>query len=225
MFATIGALAALQERAVSGQGQIVDSAIYESVLAVMESLVPEWEIAGYQRERTGSILPNIAPSNIYPTKDEKWILIAANQDTVFARLAELMGAPELATDERFATHTARGRNQAELDGIVADFTRTLDAADLEERLHVGGVPAGKIYQASDMLEDAHFQARETITRVAHQTFGEMHMQNVFPRLSRTRGQIRWPGAPLGSHTAEVLAEIGISEQELAHFPNSGASKE
>lgn len=221
MFATIGALAALQERSISGEGQVVDSAIYESVLAVMESLVPEWEIAGYQRERTGSILPNIAPSNVYPTKDGKWILIAANQDTVFARLCEVMGRPELATDERYATHVARGRHQKELDDIVAEFTRTLEADELEQRLHAGAVPAGKIYQAADMLEDEHFRARESITNVPHPTFGHINMQNVFPRLSRTSGRVRWPGAALGAHTAEVLAEIGLTEDEIAQFPKSG----
>ncbi|MER2138125.1 MAG: CoA transferase, partial [Arthrobacter sp.] len=102
MFATIGALAALQERSSSGQGQMVDSAIYEAVLGVMESLVPEWQVTGYQRERTGAVLPNVAPSNVYPTRDGQWVLIAANQDTVFSRLAKAMGAPDLAVDPRYA---------------------------------------------------------------------------------------------------------------------------
>ncbi|HUH53036.1 MAG TPA: CoA transferase [Microbacteriaceae bacterium] len=224
LFATIGALSALHERKTSGTGQVVDSAIYESVLAVMESVVPEWEIAGYQRERTGAVLPNIAPSNVYPTLDDKWILVAANQDTVFARLCEAMGAPELATDERFVTHIARGRNQKELDEIIADYTRTVNASDLEKLLHESGVPVGKIYQVEDMLKDEHFIARETVTKVPHPVFGEMSMQNVFPRLSRSTGQIRWPGAPLGHHTAEVLEELGITETELSKYPNSGAQE-
>lgn len=108
MFAMIGALAALRERDLSGRGQVVDSAIYEAVLGVMESLVPEWQISGYQRERTGAVLPNIAPSNVYPTADGLWMVVAANQDTVFARLATAMGQPELAQDPRFATHAAVG---------------------------------------------------------------------------------------------------------------------
>lgn len=223
MFATIGTLAALHERERSGQGQVVDSAIYESVLGVMESVIPEWEIGGYQRERTGAVLPNIAPSNVYPTLDDQWILIAANQDTVFARLCELMGQPELATDERFATHIARGHLQAELDEIISEYTRTVNANELEEKLHTAGVPAGKIYRAKDMLEDEHFAARETIAHVSHPKLGTMSMQNVFPKLSRTTGSIRWPGPTLGAHTAEVLSEIGITEEDLSAHPNSGAS--
>lgn len=223
LFAAIGTLAALHERERSGTGQVVDSAIFEAVLAVMESVIPEWEIGGYQRERTGAVLPNIAPSNVYPTVGDQWILIAANQDTVFKRLCEVMGRPELAVDERYATHIARGERQAELDNLIAEFTRTQETDELERLLHAAGVPAGKIYQAKDMLEDEHFAARETLTKVAHPKFGEMTMQNVFPRLSRTGGSIRWPGARLGEHTAEVLAEIGITSKELAKYPNSGAS--
>lgn len=223
MFATIGTLAAIRERELSGEGQVIDSAIYEAVLGVMESVIPEYEIAGYQRERTGAVLPNIAPSNVYPTRDDKWILIAANQDTVFARLCDVMGRPELATDERYSTHIARGHRQRELDELIADWSRTIDADDLEHMLHDAGVPSGKIYQVPDMLADEHFAERETIVKVPHPVFEEISMQNVFPRLSRTAGQIRWPGAPLGYHTAQVLEEIGIDEEELANYPNSGAS--
>lgn len=221
MFATIGALAALRERDLSGRGQVVDSAIYEAVLGVMESLVPEWQISGYQRERTGAVLPNIAPSNVYPTADGLWMVVAANQDTVFARLAAAMGQPELAQDPRFATHAARGERQEELDGLVADFTSTLEADELETLLHDHGVPAGKIYRAAEMLVDPHFQARETITSVPHPALGEVPMQNVFPRLSRTSGTIRWPGPELGAHTDEVLAELGLAPDEVTHLREAG----
>lgn len=222
MFATIGTLAAVHERERSNQGQVIDSAIFEAVLAVMESLVPEWEIGGYQRERTGAVLPNIAPSNVYPTADGKWILVAANQDTVFARLCAVMGRPELVEDERYATHVARGQNQTELDDLIAEYTRAVPADELERLMHENGVPAGKIFQVKDMLEDEHFAARQTLTKVPHSTFGAMTMQNVFPRFSRTNGSIRWPGVALGAHTKEVLAEIGITADELARYPRSGA---
>lgn len=124
LFATIGALAAVREREISGLGQVVDSSIYEAVLGVMESLVPEWQISGYQRERSGAILPNVSPSNVYPTKDGQWILIAANQDSVFKRLATAMGRPELAADPDYSTHGSRGEHQSELDEIVAEYTST-----------------------------------------------------------------------------------------------------
>lgn len=221
MFATIGVLAAMTERERSGRGQVVDSAIYEAVLGVMESLVPEWALASYQRERTGAILPNIAPSNVYPTAEGLWILIAANQDTVFARLAAAMGQPELAQDKRYATHTARGEHQAELDELIAEFTVQYNAEDLEALMAEHGIPVGKIYRAVEMLADPHFAARETITSVPHPVLGEVPMQNVFPRLSRSRGAIRWPGAELGAHTQEVLTSLGHSPEQIARWHTDG----
>ena len=125
-----------------GPGQVVDSAIYEAVLGLMESLVTEWDAAGYQRQRTGPILPNIAPSNVYPTADGQTVLIAANQDSVFGRLAASMGAPELAGDPRYATHGARGENQEELDDLVSSWTATFDADQLLELLHEAGCRPG-----------------------------------------------------------------------------------
>lgn len=214
MFATIGTLAAVREREVSGRGQIVDSAIYESVLGVMESLVPEWQVSGYQRERTGAILPNVAPSNVYPTQDGKWVLIAANQDTVFTRLADAMGKPELALDERYSTHGARGAHQQELDELVAEFTSTWPAEKLEQLLIDNAVPVGKIFRPVEMLSDPQFQARESITNVEHPVLGQVAMQNVFPKMSRSSGQVRWAGPELGQHTDEVLAEIGLSASDL-----------
>ncbi|MCC3293204.1 CoA transferase [Arthrobacter sp. zg-Y411] len=221
MFAAIGALAALREREISGRGQIVDSAIYEAVLGVMESLVPEWQIAGYQRERTGAILPNIAPSNVYPSKDGKWVLIAANQDTVFARLAAAIGRPELAADPRFATHVARGERQSDLDEIIAEYTSSCLAEDLESTLIENGVPVGKIFRPVEMLADPQYRARESITEIEHPVLGSVAMQNVFPRLSRSRGNVRWPGPALGEHTDEVLAEMGLSPADVKTMREKG----
>ncbi|MCC3299513.1 CaiB/BaiF CoA transferase family protein [Arthrobacter caoxuetaonis] len=223
MFAAIGALAALQERQSSGQGQVVDSAIYEAVLGVMESLVPEWQVTGYQRERTGAVLPNVAPSNVYPTQDGQWLLIAANQDTVFARLAKAMDSPGLADDPRYATHGARGERQQELDDLIAGFTSGLDADELEKLLQEHGVPSGKIFRPADMFTDPQFAARKSITEVDHPTLGPVSMQNVFPRLSRTGGSIRWPGPELGAHTAEVLAGIGVDEAALQELRARGVA--
>jgi formyl-CoA transferase len=214
MFGAMGALAALDERHRTGRGQVVDAAIYESVLGIMESLVPEYQITGYQRERTGAVLPNVAPSNVYPTNDGLWILIAANQDSVFARLAETMGRPDLVTDERYATHTARGENQEQLDDLIAAFTETVNSEELEKLLIDSAVPVGRIYTVEEMLKDEHFQARGSITHVPHPVLGEVAMQNVFPRLSRTPGKIRWAGPPLGAHTDEVLNDLGVSADEI-----------
>jgi formyl-CoA transferase len=221
-FACLGTLVALHQRERTGRGQVVDSAIYEAVLALMESLLPEWQVAGYQRERTGTVLPNVSPSNVYPTRDGDMVLVAANQDTVFRRLADVMGRPELATDERFATHGARGRTMAELDAVIAAWTATLDAEPLLQRLHDGGVPAGRIYQARDMFADPHFAAREAIVRLAHPDLGELAMQNVFPRLSETPGAVRHAGPELGEHTDTVYRDLlGLDDDELATLRRDG----
>jgi len=217
-FACIGTLVALHQRERSGRGQVVDSAIYEAVLAMMESLVPEWQVAGYQRERTGSVLPNVAPSNVYPTADGEAILVAANQDTVFRRLAETMDRSDLVDDERYATHGARGAHMTELDELIARWTAQHDADDLLALLAEAGVPAGRIYRAKDMLSDPHFAARESIIRLAHPTFGELAMQNVFPRLSTTPGRVRHPGPELGEHNDDVYAGLlGLSDAEIAQL--------
>ena len=221
-FAALGTLVALHARQRSGRGQVVDSAIYEAVLALMESLLPEWELAGYQRERTGSVLPNVAPSNVYPTADGDMILIAANQDSVFRRLTVVMGRPELADDERYATHGARGAHMAELDELVARWTATHQADELLPLLHEGGVPAGRIFRARDMFADPHFAAREAIVRVAHPELGQVPMQNVFPRLSATPGRVRHPGPELGEHNDDVYRELlGLSDADLAKLADLG----
>ncbi|MDP1712864.1 MAG: CaiB/BaiF CoA-transferase family protein [Candidatus Nanopelagicaceae bacterium] len=215
-YAALGTLVALHYRTRTGRGQVVDSAIYESVLAMMESLIPEWQIAGYQRERTGATLPNVAPSNVYPTLDGEMILIAANQDTVFRRLAEAMNQPELADDVRYATHGARGSNMDYLDGLIAQWTTTIKADDLLEQLHTAGVPCGRIFRAKDMLADPHFAARESIVKLNHPEFGEFAMQNVFPRLSESPGGVRHVGPTLGEHNQEIYQGLlGLNDDELS----------
>jgi formyl-CoA transferase len=213
-YAALGAVMALHARTRTGRGQVVDSAIYEAVLAMMESLITEYDKAGYVRERTGPTLPGIAPSNVYPTADGTSILIAANQDTVFRRLAAAMGQPDLAQDARYATHVARGERQVELDDLIAAWTETRTAASLETLLEEAGVPAGRIYRAPEIMADPHVQAREAIVRVMHHEYGELAMQNVVPRLSDTPGQVRHAAPALGADGAEVFARLlGIGEQE------------
>ena len=223
VFACIGTLVALHARKTTGRGQIVDAAIYESVLALMESLLPEWELAGYKRERTGSVLPNVAPSNVYPAKGGQSILIAANQDTVFRRLAEVMGEPQLAEDDRFRTHDARGRNMDELDELIARWSSRERADHLIELLNNAGVPAGSIYSAEEMLDDIHFNTREAIVRLQHPKFGEFPMQNVFPKLSDTPGRIRHAGPSLGEHNGEILhGMLGLDLDEIRDLQVSSA---
>jgi len=221
-FACLGTLVALHQRSRTGRGQLVDSAIYEAVLAMMESLVPEYQVAGYQRERTGTTLPNVAPSNVYPTADGEMILIAANQDTVFRRLAEAMGRPELAEDERYATHGARGSSMAELDDLIAAWSGTVKADELLDRLNQHGVPAGRIYRAKDMLTDPHFKAREAIVRLLHPELGEFAMHNVVPKLSGTPGRVRHVGPALGEHNDLIYRDLlGLGDGELDSLRAAG----
>lgn len=201
-FGCLGALAALNVRHATGRGQVVDSALYEAVLNVMESLIPEYDKTGFIRERTGAILPNIAPSNIYRTADGL-VLIAANQDAVFSRLCTALGHPKLAEDPAYASHTARGQRQAELDALIEAWTQTLPTSTVLERMREHGVPAGLIYRAPEMLADPHFQARQAIVSVKHPDFGDLKMQNVAPKLSATPGGVRSPSPQLGEHNEEV----------------------
>ena len=206
-FAAVGALSALHYRHSSGRGQIVDSAIYEAVLNMMESLITEYDQSGYIRERSGAILPQIAPSNVYGTRDGSLVVIAANQDTVFKRLTEAMGEPSLAARPEYCNHSARGSHQAELDARISNWARTLTRDELLGKMRAFGVPAGLIYRAPEMLADAHFQAREAIVEVPHPDFGTLKMQNVAPKLSQTPGGIRTPSPALGQHNDEIYLDL------------------
>ncbi len=221
-YGCLGALSALHERERTGLGQIVDSALYEAVLQVMESLIPEYTIAGMTRERSGAFLPGIAPSNVYACKDGDY-LIGANQDGIFRRLCQAMDRPELAGDPRYATHAARGANQAELDNLISAWTRTRDIADIEATLIAHSVPAGRVYRAPEMLEDPHFAAREAIVKIPHPRWGEVAMQNVFPKLSRTPGAVR-SIAPqtVGQDNAEIWGGIlGLTNEEIGALTAEG----
>ncbi|WP_037502907.1 CaiB/BaiF CoA transferase family protein [Sphingomonas jaspsi] len=213
-YGCMGALAALHHRDRTGEGQIVDSALYEAVLQVMESLVPEYVASGYVRQRSGSKLPGIAPSNVYRCKDGE-LLIGANQDSVFARLCEAMGEPELAQDPRYVDHLSRGRNQDELDARIEDWTKSLTVAEVEELMTRHAIPAGRIYTPADMLADPHFAARDAIIDVPHPRWSGLKMQNAFPKLSRTPGGVRRIAPQeIGQDNAEVYGSIGLGPDEL-----------
>jgi len=222
LHAALGVVMALNARQRTGAGQVVDASIYESVLSVMENLVTEYGLTGYIRERSGSILPGLAPSNAYPTKGGEMVVIGANQDSLFARLAQAMDRPELAADPRFATHAARGQNQTELDALIAEWTAGLDTDAVLARMEAHSIAAGRVYRAPDMLADPHFAARQSIVEVPHPVFGAVKMQNVAPRLSATPGEVRWPGPALGEHTDAVLSSVaGLSRSEIDDLRATG----
>jgi crotonobetainyl-CoA:carnitine CoA-transferase CaiB-like acyl-CoA transferase len=221
-YGCMGALAALHVRDQTGKGQVVDSALYESVLQVMESMIPEYDHAGLIRERSGAILPKIAPSNVYPCADGEF-MIGANQDGLFAKLAQAMGQPALATHTRYATHSARGAHQAELDALIGEWTQTLSMEQVEALMIEYGIPAGRVYRAPDMLNDPHFKARDAIVTVETECFGPLKMQGIFPKLSATPSSVRTPApARVGQHNDEVYGQImGLSADDIAALTTAG----
>lgn len=221
-YGCMGALAALHHRDKTGRGQVVDSALYESVLQVTESLLADYGASGHMRTRSGSILPGIAPSNAYPCSDGD-IVIGANQDKVFARFAETIGKPEWAEDARYKTHHARGERQVELDNLISDWTRQHTVAEVDAIMSEAGVPAGPIYRPDQMLSDPQFLSRHAIHWEDHPRLGRIPMQNVFPKLSETPGAVRRPAPDtVGQHTDEVLGVLlGFDAVMLAKLRSDG----
>ena len=222
-YGCMGVLAALHHRSVTGHGQVIDAALYESVLQVMEGLVPEYDHSGFIRERSGSILPGIAPSNVYICKDGEY-MIGANKDSLWQRLAEAMGMPDLGTDPRFATHLARGHNQFELDDIINAWAATLTVDEVDALMIAYSIPSGRVYRAPEMLEDPHFQAREAIIEVETERYGKLKMQGAFPKMSVTPSSVRSPAPSIvGQHNAEIYGGLlGMDIAELDRLKAAGA---
>ena len=217
MFAAQGALAALYRRTVTGEGQIVDAALTESCLAIQESTIPDYDVGGVVRGPSGTRLDGIAPSNIYRSADGSWVVIAANQDTVFRRLCATMGQPELATDDRFATHGARGENQDELDKIIGDWAAQRQPSDIIDTLSAAGVIAGPINTVAEVVTDPQLRARGMLAehwdeRVERPILGP----GIVPVLSESPGGIRSAGpARPGQHNAEIYTGLlGKTAEQL-----------
>ncbi|MCG7579838.1 CaiB/BaiF CoA-transferase family protein [Mycolicibacterium sp. OfavD-34-C] len=224
MFAAQGALAALYRRTVTGDGQVVDAALTEACLAVQESTIPDYDVGGVVRGPSGTRLEGIAPSNIYPTADGSWVVIAANQDTVFRRLCQAMGQPELATDERFADHVARGRNQDELDKIIGAWAGSREPGDIIATLSEAGVIAGPINTVAEVVEDPQLRARGMIADHWDERIGRnVKGPGVIPVLTETPGTIRRAGsAHPGQHNDEIIgALLGHTEAELHQLRAEG----
>src|SRR3954468_6714810 len=218
-----GILLALYARDARGApGQVVDASITDACFAMMESTVLEYEKTGTIRRPTGTRLPRIAPSNVYLSKDEKWVVIAANHDTLWRRLAKLMGKPELGEDERFATHHARGEHEDLLDEIIGEFAQRHTADELDELLNEGGVVCGAVYTAEDVFNDPHFRERGLLVDHEDEVHGPMTVPGVVPRLSATPGRIRQAARwTVGADTDAVLEELGVDAQERKRLADDG----
>ena len=224
MFAAQGALAALYRRSVTGEGQVVDAALTEACLAVQESTIPDYDVGGVVRGPSGTRLEGIAPSNIYRTADGSWVVIAANQDTVFRRLCAAMGQPELATDDRFVDHVARGRNQDELDKIIGDWAAQRQPDEIIETLSAAGVISGPINTVAEVVRDPQLRARGMLVEHYDERIGRNVLgPGVIPVLSETPGGVRNAGpARPGQHNAEVYGDLlGLGADEIADLETRG----
>jgi formyl-CoA transferase len=221
MFAAQGILAALYRRDAlgGGRGQVVDVSLLESCFALLESTVPEYDRLGIVRGPGGTGLKGVAPSNIFLSRDGKWMVIAANADNVFRRLCAAIGSPELADDERFATHLARGERQEEIEGIVAEWAGRLNAAEIDRVLNEAGVICGPIYTLADIFEDDHFRAREMLVEHEDPEFGTYIGPGIVPKFSETPGEVRWSATwEHGSHNREIFGGLlGLSDETLAEL--------
>jgi len=222
LFAVVGGLAAVTSMQRSGIGQEVDVALYEAVFALMESTLADYELGQVCRVRSGSVLPGVAPSNLYSTADGAQVIVAANADAVFFRLCEAMGQPELAADDRFRTHVARGERMAELDMLINEWTSRSTAESVLQQLDKAAVPASRVFTAADIINDPHYLARGMIQRFSSSQGWVVPMSGVVPRFSGTPAQIVSTGPRLGEHSRGVLVGLGIlTDTEFNTFQERG----
>ncbi len=217
----LGAIMALREAERTGKGQVVDVALYEAVFNCTESLLPEYDGAGYVRERSGSALPGIAPSNLYPCQDGSYVLIAGNADSLFRRLMTAIGREDLRDDPALARNDGRAAQMERIDKAIGEWTSSRSQKEVLEEMEKAEVPSGRIYTAADIAADPHFAARGMIREVLASDGEPLKVPGVIPVLSGTPGGIRTPAPKLGEHTGEVLKEIGFSEKDIEAMRQQG----
>src|SRR4051794_5540701 len=205
-----------------GGGQVVDASITDACFAVMESTVLEYEKTGTIRRPTGPRLPRIAPSNVYRSSDGKWVVIAANHDTLWRRLAKLMGKPELGDDERFDSHHARGENEDLLDEIIGAWAKEHTAEELDTIVNDAGVVCAPVYTAADIYADPYFRERDLLVEYEDEVHGRISAQGIVPKLSSTPGRVRQAARwTVGADTEAVLHELGVAGEELEALREAG----
>ncbi|MCK9986690.1 MAG: formyl-CoA transferase [Azoarcus sp.] len=223
LWGALGALMALRHKEVNGgRGQVVDVALYEAVFAMMESLVPEFDVFGFVRERTGNIMPGITPSNTHTTKDGKHVAIGANGDAIFRRLMQAMGRDDLAEDPALADNAGRDARREEIYALIDAWVADHDEAAVLEALAAVGVPASRIYSVADMFADPQFLAREMLQTVTLPDGRACRMPGIVPKLSLTPGEAESPGPELGEHTDAVLGALGYDATAIRALRADGA---
>jgi crotonobetainyl-CoA:carnitine CoA-transferase CaiB-like acyl-CoA transferase len=222
MHAVMGALMSLlRVKTGQGDGQVVDVSLAESVFNVMESLVPEYDMLGHVRERSGGALPGIAPSNTYPTADGAYVVIAGNSDPIFKRLMHAIGRDDLGENPAFAHNDGRAAQSDLLDGAISAWSSALPIDEVLKALEQAEVPAGRIYNVADIVADPHYQAREMILDAELPGGASVKMPGIVPKLSDTPGSVNWQGPALGQHTDSVLGELGMTAADIAQLKASG----
>lgn len=221
LYGVIGALMALQHRHTSGRGQMVDVALYEAVFSMMESLVPEFDVLGFVRERAGNALPGIVPSNTYPTRDGRFVIIGANNDAIFRRLMNAMNRNDLADDAQLANNAGRVPRTAEIDGAIGAWTAAHDLDAVLAALDAVDVPSAKVYDVADIVKDAQYLARGMIEQHALPDGKPVKLPGIVPKLSDSPGATAWLGPKLGEHNAEVLSALGYDAAAQAALKKSG----
>jgi formyl-CoA transferase len=223
LWGAIGALMALRHREVNGgAGQVVDVALYEAVFAMMESLVPEFDVFGFVRERTGNVMPGITPSNTHTTRDGKHLIIGANGDAIFRRFMAAIGRPDLAEDPTLADNAGRDARAAELYGVIDAWVATQDAETVLKVTAEAGVPASRIFSAADMFADPQYAARAMLEWATLPDGKRFRIPGIVPKLGETPGGTDWLGPALGEHTDTILAELGYSPEDIEKLHQSGA---
>ncbi|CAN5601980.1 CoA transferase [soil metagenome] len=224
LYGTIGALLAMHHVKVNrGTGQFIDVALYEAVFAVMESLVPEYAEFGHVRERSGSSLPGISPSNTYLCGDGHYVVIAGNGDGIFRRLMAAIGRDDLGSDSGLARNDGRAARNAELDEAISAWTMQRSLEEVLDVLDAASVPSGRVYTAADIAEDPHFKARDMIQRNTLPDGQPIDLPGIVPKLSATPGETRWVGPKRGEHTDAVLAALGIDAAERDRLRATGVT--
>lgn len=215
LHAVIGALmSVLNVKTNDGPGQVVDVSLCESVLNMMESLIPEYDLHGFVRERSGAALPGICPSNTYRTRDEKFIVVGGNSDSIFKRLMQTIGREDLANDPALANNDGRVRQSQLIDGAILDYTVGHDLTDVLRVFDEAQIPCSPIYSAADIVADEQYHARGAVVTETLPDGASIKMPGIFPRLSQTPGQTRWLGPALGAHTDEILAKAGYGAEDV-----------
>ena len=222
LWGVIGALMALRHREVNqGKGQIVDVALYEAVFAMMESMVPEFDVMGFVRERTGNIMPGITPSSIHTCSDGKAVQIGANGDAIFQRFMRAIGRDDLADDPTLADNAGRDTRRDELYALIDQWAASLPQDEVLKVLEQAEVPASKIYSAADMFTDPQYLAREMFLNATLPDGKAFKMPGIVPKLSDTPGSAEWTGPALGEHTDSILRTLGYKDEQIAELRGRG----